>query len=126
MEITNEKEISEKIIGLINELHPVKTPRIDLDMPSFKRPSTDIIINLIEEDNVPHTFISILDGTENFKQSVPNGNILTDEFLDINTLKEIIDYLNQKYIEYYRVYLDLMEDKVNEENYENSKVPLSY
>ena len=40
--------------------------------------------------------------------------------------KEIIDYLNQKYIEYYRVYLDLMEDKVNEENYENSKVPLSY
>lgn len=93
MEITNEKEISEKIIGLINELHPVKTPRIDLDMPSFKRPSTDIIINLIEEDNVPHTFISILDGTENFKQSVPNGNILTDEFLDINTLKEIIDYL---------------------------------
>lgn len=93
MEITNEKEISEKIIGLINELHPVKTPRIDLDMPSFKRPSTDIIINLIEEDNMPHTFISILDGTENFKQSVLHGNILTDTFLDINTLKEIIDYL---------------------------------
>ena len=93
MEIRNEKEISEKIIGLINELHPVKTPRIDLDMPSFKRPSSDIIINLIEEDNVPHTFISILDGTENFKQSVPNGNILTDAFLDINTLKEIIDYI---------------------------------
>ena len=93
MEITKEKEISEKIIGLINELHPVKTPRIDLDMPSFKRPSLDIIINLIEEDNVPHTFISILDGTENSKQSVPNGNILTDAFLDINTLKEIIDYI---------------------------------
>ena len=62
-------------------------------MPSFKRPSTDIIINLIEEDNMPHTFISILDGTENLKQSVPHGNILTDAFLDINTLKEIIDYL---------------------------------
>ena len=93
MEITKEKEISEKIIGLINELHPVKTPRIDLDMPSFKRPSLDIIRNLIEEDNVPHTFISILDGTENSKQSVPNGNILTDAFLDINTLKEIIDYI---------------------------------
>ena len=93
MEITKEKDITERIISLINELHPVKIPRIDLDMPSFKRPSTDIIINLIEEDNLPHTFISILDGTENFKQSVPNGNILTDEFLDINTLKEIIDYL---------------------------------
>ena len=93
MEITNEKEVLKKIINIINLLHPVQTPRIDLDMPSFKRPSTDIIINLIEEDNVPHTFISILDGTENFKQSVPNGNILTDEFLDINTLKEIIDYL---------------------------------
>ncbi len=93
MEITKEKDIAERIINLINELHPVKTPRIDLNMPSFKRPSTDIIINLIEEDNMPHTFISILDGTENLKQSVPHGNILTDAFLDINTLKEIIDYL---------------------------------
>lgn len=93
MEITNEKEVLKKIINIINLLHPVQTPRIDLDMSSFKRPSTDIIINLIEEDNVPHTFISILDGTENFKQSVPNGNILTDTILDINTLKEIIDYL---------------------------------
>lgn len=93
MEITKEKEISERIINLINELHPVKTPRIDLDIPSFKRPSTDIIINLIEEDNMLRTFISILDGTENFKQSVLHGNILTDTFLDINTLKEIIDYL---------------------------------
>ena len=93
MEITKEKDIAERIINLINELHPVKTPRIDLDIPSFKRPSTDILINLIEEDNVPHTFISILDGTENFKQSVPHGNILTDTILDINTLKEIIDYL---------------------------------
>lgn len=93
MEITNEKDIEERIINLINELHPVKTPRVDLNMPSFKNPSMDILINLIEEDNMPHTFISILDGTENFKQSVPNGNILTDTFLDINTLKEIIDYL---------------------------------
>ena len=93
MEITNEKEVLKKIINIINLLHPVQTPRIDLDMPGFKRPSTDIIINLIEEDNMPRTFISILDGTENFKQSVPNGNILTDTFLDINTLKEIIDYL---------------------------------
>lgn len=93
MKITNENEVVERIISLINELHPAKTPRIDLHTPSFKRPSTDITIHLIEEDNVPHTFISILDGTENSKQSVPNGNILTDVFLDINTLKEIIDYI---------------------------------
>ena len=93
MEITNEKDIAERIINLINELHPVKKPRVDLNMPSFKSPSMDILINVIEEDNMPHTFISILDGTENFKQSVPNGNILTDAFLEINTLKEIIDYL---------------------------------
>lgn len=93
MEITNEKEVLKKIINIINLLHPVQTPRIDLDMPSFKRPSTDIIINLIEEDNMPYTFISILDGTENFKQSVPHGKILTDTILDINTLKEIIDYI---------------------------------
>ena len=49
MEITNEKEVLKKIINIINLLHPVQTPRIDLDMPSFKRPSTDIIIDLIEE-----------------------------------------------------------------------------
>lgn len=93
MEITNEKEALGRIISLINELHPVKTPRIDLHTPSFKRPSTDIIINLIEQDNMPHTFISILDGTENFKQSVLAGNILTYGLLDTNTLKELIDYI---------------------------------
>jgi len=48
------------------------------------------------------------------------------DYFSFKNGKEIIDYLNQKYIEYYRVYLDLMENKVNEENYENSKVPLSY
>ena len=48
------------------------------------------------------------------------------DYFSFKNGKEIFDYLNQKYIEYYRVYLDLMEDKVNEENYENSKVPLSY
>ena len=29
-------------------------------------------------------------------------------------------------MEYYRVYLDLMKNKANEENYENSKVPLNF
>ena len=56
-------------------------------------------------------------------------NNYTFEDLDYSTFKtgkEIIDYLNQKYMEYYRVYLELVENKVNEENYENSKVPLSY
>lgn len=48
------------------------------------------------------------------------------DYFSFKNGKEIIDYLNQKYMEYYRVYLDLMEDKVNEENYENSKVPLGY
>ena len=48
------------------------------------------------------------------------------DYFSFKNGKEIIDYLNQKYIEYYRVYLDLMENKVNEENYESSKVPLSY
>lgn len=67
MEITNEKDIAEGIINLINKLHPVKTPRVDLNMPSFKSPSMDILINLIEEDNMSRTFISILDVTENFK-----------------------------------------------------------
>ena len=107
MEITNEKEVLKKIINIINLLHPVQTPRIDLDMPSFKRPSTDIIINLIEEDNMPRTFISILDGTENFKQSVLHGNILTDEFLDINTLKEIriTDLKLQKKLKEYLIFI---------------------
>ena len=64
-----------------------------------------------------------------FLQPISLDSNYTFEDLDYFSFKngkEIIDYLNQKYIEYYRVYLDLMEDKVNEENYENSKVPLSY
>lgn len=93
MEITKEKEIAERIINLINELHPIKTPRIDLDTPSFKRPSTDIIINLMEKDNIPYTYISVLDGTESYKSSAANGNLITNNFLDVNTLKILIDYL---------------------------------
>ena len=59
--------------------------------------------------------------------SLDNNYTFEDlDYFSFKNGKEIIDYLNQKYIEYYRVYLDLMEDKVNEENYENSKVPLSY
>ena len=53
----------------------------------------------------------------------------TFEDLDYSTFKtgkEIIDYLDKKYMEYYRVYLELVENKVNEESYESSKVPLSY
>ena len=93
MEITKEKEIAERIINLINELHPVKTPRIDLNMPSSKRPSTDIFIDLVEHDNMPYTFISVLDGTESYKSRASNGNLTTNNFLDVNTLKLLIDYL---------------------------------
>ena len=93
MEITKEKEIAERIINLINELHPVKTPRIDLNMPSSKRPSTDIFIDLVEHDNMPYTFISVLDGTESYKSIASNGNLTTNNFLDVNTLKLLIDYL---------------------------------
>ena len=93
MKVTNENEVVEKIINLINELHPAKTPRIDLHTPSFKRPSTDIEINLIENDNMPYTFINILDGTESFKQSVPKGEMLIDVFLDTKILKKLIDYI---------------------------------
>lgn len=93
MEITKEKDIAERIINLINELHPVKTPRVDLDIPSFKRPSTDIFIGLVEEDNMPFTFISVLDGTESYKSSTAKGELTTNQFLSINTLKILIDYL---------------------------------
>ena len=59
--------------------------------------------------------------------SIDNGYVFDDmDYSSFKTGKEIIDYLNQEYMKYYRVYLDLMENKVNEENYENSKVPLSY
>lgn len=93
MEITDEKEAIGRIINLINELHPAKTPRIDLHTPSFKRPSTDIEINLVENDNMPYTFINILDGTEIFKQSVLKGEMLIDAFLDTKILKKLIDYI---------------------------------
>lgn len=93
MKITNEKEVTQIIINLINKLHPVKTPRIDLNIPSFKMPATDIIINLVEEDNLPYTFINILDGTQSFKESIEQGKILISNYLDNNTLKELIDFL---------------------------------
>lgn len=93
MKITNEKEVTQIIIDLINKLHPVKTPRIDLNIPSFKMPATDIIINFIEEDNLPYTFINILDGTQSFKESIEQGKILMSNYLDNNTLKELIDFL---------------------------------
>ena len=93
MKITNEKEVTRIIIDLINKLHPVKTPRIDLNIPGFKRPATDIIINLVEEENMPYTFINILDGTQSFKESIEKGKILISNYLDNNTLKELMDFL---------------------------------
>ena len=56
-------------------------------------PATDIIINLVEEDNLPYTFINILDGTQSFKESIEQGKILISNYLDNNTLKELIDFL---------------------------------
>ena len=47
------------------------------------------------------------------------------DYSSFKTGKEIIDYLDKKYMEYYKIYLNLMENKVNEENYENSKVHLN-
>ena len=47
------------------------------------------------------------------------------DYSSFKTGKEILDYLDKKYMEYYRVYLDLMKIKANEENYENSKVHLN-
>ena len=80
--------------------------------------NSDGYINLIlsEIDKIKKDILS-LDSNYTFEDL---------DYFSFKNGKEIIDYLNQKYIEYYRVYLDLMEDKVNEENYENSKVPLSY
>lgn len=72
----------------------------------------------------------ILSEIDKIKQDILKiDNNYTFEDLDYSSFKtgkEIIDYLNQKYMHYYRVYLELVENKVNEENYENSKVPLNY
>ena len=72
----------------------------------------------------------ILSEIDKIKQDILKiDNNYTFEDLDYSSFKtgkEIIDYLNQKYMEYYRVYLELVENKVNEESYESSKVPLSY
>ena len=80
--------------------------------------NSDVYIKLIlsEIDKIKKDILS-LDNNYTFEDL---------DYFSFKNGKEIIDYLNQKYIEYYRVYLDLMEDKVNEENYENSKVPLGY
>ena len=59
--------------------------------------------------------------------SLDNNYTFEDlDYFSFKNGKEIIDFLNQKYMEYYKIYLNLMENKVNEENYENSKVPLGY
>lgn len=113
MKITNENEVVERIISLINELHPVKTPRIDLHTPSFKRPSTDIEINLVENDNMPYTFINILDGTESFKQSVPKGEMLIDVFLDTKILKKLIDYILTNFPIVYSFYVNEYSISIN-------------
>lgn len=113
MKITNENEVVERIISLINELHPVKTPRIDLHTPSFKRPSTDIEINLVENDNMPYTFINILDGTESFKQSVPKGKMLIDVFLDTKILKKLIDYILTNFPIVYSFYVNEYSISIN-------------
>ena len=113
MKITNENEVVERIISLINELHPVKTPRIDLHTPSFKRPSTDIEITLVENDNMPYTFINILDGTESFKQSVPKGEILIDAFLDTKILKKLIDYILTNFPIVYSFYVNEYSISIN-------------
>ena len=72
----------------------------------------------------------ILSEIDKIKQDILKiDNNYTFEDLDYSSFKtgkEIIDYLDKKYMEYYKIYLNLMENKVNEENYENSKVPLSY
>lgn len=72
----------------------------------------------------------ILSEIDKIKQDILKiDNNYTFEDLDYSTFKtgkEIIDYLDKKYMEYYRVYLELVENKVNEESYESSKVPLSY
>lgn len=68
-----------------------------------------------------------IDKVKNDILTLDNSYVFDDmDYLSFNTGKEIIDYLNQEYMKYYRIYLDLVENKVNEENYENSKVPLSY
>ncbi len=113
MKITNENEVVERIISLINELHPAKTPRIDLHTPSFKRPSTDIKIILVENDNMPYTFINILDGTEIFKQSVPKGEILIDAFLDTKILKKLIDYILTNFPIVYSFYVNEYSISIN-------------
>ena len=47
------------------------------------------------------------------------------DYSSFKTGKEILDYLDKKYMEYYRVYLNLMKIKANEENYESSIVHLN-
>ena len=42
---------------------------------------------------MPYTFINVLDGTESCKNSAENGELITNNFLNISTLKILIDYL---------------------------------
>ena len=114
MEITNEKEVLKKIINIINLLHPVQTPRIDLDMPSFKSPSMDILINLIEEDKQKGK-----ENLEKCKDMIKEENII--EAINAQKFSSNKEY----YIEIYKTIMlsDLMKNQYEkiEQKVEKSK-----
>ena len=137
--LSNKKEIDYKSVNEFIKkfrmfLVPILTKvsgnvsKIDV-MEQIKDYALNEMNNKIEKNSDGYIKL-ILSEIDKIKQDILSlDNNYTFEELDYSTFKtgkEIIDYLDKKYMEYYRVYLDFMENKVNEENYENSKVPLNY
>ena len=137
--LSNKKEIDYKSVNEFIKkfrmfLVPILTKvsgnvsKIDV-MEQIKDYALNEMNNKIEKnyDGYIKLILSEIDKIKKDILSIDSNYTFEDlDYSSFKTGKEIIDYLNQKYMEYYRVYLDLIENKVNEENYENSKVPLSY
>lgn len=94
----NESEAVKKIIDTLNFIHPMSIPRINMDIEDAnKLPEVEIVIFLLEDDDIPHTSISILDGNRNCKSSVMEGCIYFERFIEEKSIENLINYLLIQY-----------------------------
>ncbi len=104
-------------VSKVDVMEQIKDYAIDeMNDKTTENTNNYIKLILIEIDKIKKSIVE-LDSEYTFEDL---------DYSSFKTGKEILDYLDKKYMEYYRVYLDLVENKVNDENYENSKVPLIY
>lgn len=91
----NDAEILKCIQDVILERHPIVEDRLDILYPSFNEPRTpEMEIQFIPNriDNKDITEIIFLDGTSNYKQSIPN-KIVINGLISKKVICDLISYL---------------------------------